>query len=170
MARDYPDVDCEDMLVDACAMHLIRRPADFDVIATENMFGDILSDEASMLAGSLGMLPSASLGDRAGGRLRADPRLARPTSPARASPTRWPPFSARPCCCGASVCAEEADAVEAAVAGCWLPAIARQTWRARRGQVGTAEWAIGGRRAMLLMSAKLMVAISIATEVLWLIL
>jgi 3-isopropylmalate dehydrogenase len=62
VARDYTDVTCEDLLVDACAMHLIRRPADFDVIATENMFGDILSDEASMLAGSLGMLPSASLG------------------------------------------------------------------------------------------------------------
>ena len=62
VARDYPDVACEDLLVDACAMVLIRRPADFDVIATENMFGDILSDEASMLVGSLGMLPSASLG------------------------------------------------------------------------------------------------------------
>jgi len=62
VARDYPDVEYEDVLVDACAMHLIRRPADFDVVATENMFGDILSDEASMLTGSLGMLPSASLG------------------------------------------------------------------------------------------------------------
>jgi 3-isopropylmalate dehydrogenase len=62
VARDYPDVVYEDVLVDACAMHLIRRPADFDVVATENMFGDILSDEASMLTGSLGMLPSASLG------------------------------------------------------------------------------------------------------------
>ncbi len=62
VAREYPDVEYEDMLVDACAMHLIRRPADFDVVVTENMFGDILSDEASMLAGSLGMLPSASLG------------------------------------------------------------------------------------------------------------
>src|SRR3712207_1654368 len=51
------------MLVDAAAMHLLRRPADFDVIVTENMFGDILSDETSMLTGSLGMLPSASLGD-----------------------------------------------------------------------------------------------------------
>ncbi len=67
VARDYPDVACEDLLVDACAMHLIRHPADFDVIATENMFGDILSDEASMLAGSLGMLPSASLGSGAPG-------------------------------------------------------------------------------------------------------
>jgi 3-isopropylmalate dehydrogenase len=62
VARHYPDVEYEDVLVDACAMHLIRRPADFDVVATENMFGDILSDEASMLTGSLGMLPSASLG------------------------------------------------------------------------------------------------------------
>lgn len=61
VARDYPDVACEDVLVDACAMYLLRRPADFDVIATENMFGDILSDEAAMLVGSMGMLPSASL-------------------------------------------------------------------------------------------------------------
>jgi len=59
--QDYPDVDYEDLLVDACSMHLIRRPGDFDVIVTENLFGDILSDEASMLAGSMGMLPSASL-------------------------------------------------------------------------------------------------------------
>ncbi len=65
--QDYPDVDYEDMLVDACAMHLIRRPGDFDVIVTENMFGDILSDEASMLAGSMGMLPSASLAEGAKG-------------------------------------------------------------------------------------------------------
>ncbi len=59
--RDYPEVVYEDILVDAMAMHLLRRPADFDVIATENMFGDILTDEASMLAGSMGLLPSASL-------------------------------------------------------------------------------------------------------------
>jgi 3-isopropylmalate dehydrogenase len=58
---EYPDVAYEDVLVDAMAMHLIRRPRDFDVIATENLFGDILTDEASMLAGSMGMLPSASL-------------------------------------------------------------------------------------------------------------
>jgi 3-isopropylmalate dehydrogenase len=62
VAAEYPDVQIEDVLVDACAMYLIRRPADYDVIATENMFGDILSDEAAMLAGSMGMLPSASLG------------------------------------------------------------------------------------------------------------
>ncbi|HWO94403.1 MAG TPA: 3-isopropylmalate dehydrogenase [Dehalococcoidia bacterium] len=64
VARDYPDVALEHMLVDACAMHLIRRPGDFDVIVTENLFGDILTDEASVLAGSMGLLPSASLGRR----------------------------------------------------------------------------------------------------------
>ena len=62
MGRDNPDIQLEHILVDACAMHLIRRPSEFDVIVTENMFGDILSDEASMLTGSLGMLPTASLG------------------------------------------------------------------------------------------------------------
>lgn len=62
MREEFPDLQFETMLVDACAMHLIRRPADFDVIVTENMFGDILTDEAAMLAGSMGMLPSASLG------------------------------------------------------------------------------------------------------------
>jgi 3-isopropylmalate dehydrogenase len=62
MREEFPDVVLEHILVDACAMHLLRRPADFDVIVTENMFGDILTDEASMLAGSMGMLPSASLG------------------------------------------------------------------------------------------------------------
>ena len=61
IAREYPDVAFENVLVDAMAMHLIRRPRDFDVIVTENLFGDILTDEASMLAGSMGMLPSASL-------------------------------------------------------------------------------------------------------------
>ena len=60
---EFPDVQLEHMLVDAAAMHLIRRPRDFDVLVTENMFGDILTDEASMLAGSLGLLPSASLGE-----------------------------------------------------------------------------------------------------------
>lgn len=63
VANEYPGLELETLLVDAAAMHLLSRPADFDVIVTENMFGDILTDEASMLAGSLGMLPSASLGD-----------------------------------------------------------------------------------------------------------
>jgi 3-isopropylmalate dehydrogenase len=68
---EFPDVQLVHMLVDACAMHLLRRPVDFDVIVTENMFGDILTDEASMLAGSMGLLPSASLGaPQAGGSTR----------------------------------------------------------------------------------------------------
>ena len=61
VASGYPDVEMDNMLVDACAMRLIQNPAYFDVLVTENMFGDILTDEASMLAGSMGMLPSASL-------------------------------------------------------------------------------------------------------------
>ena len=61
--REFPDVLLEHILVDAAAMHLIHRPRDFDVLVTENMFGDILTDEASMLAGSLALLPSASLGE-----------------------------------------------------------------------------------------------------------
>jgi len=67
LADEYPALEVETLLVDAAAMHLLSRPSDFDVIVTENMFGDILTDEASMLAGSLGMLPSASLGDSRAG-------------------------------------------------------------------------------------------------------
>ena len=67
IAKDYPDVTCEDVLVDNAAMQLIRDPSQFDVMVTGNMFGDILSDEASMLTGSIGLLPSASIGDQAPG-------------------------------------------------------------------------------------------------------
>ena len=63
VAAQYPDVELSHMLVDNCAMQLVKDPAQFDVILTENMFGDILSDEASMVTGSIGMLPSASLND-----------------------------------------------------------------------------------------------------------
>jgi 3-isopropylmalate dehydrogenase len=63
LAEEFPEVRFEHMLVDAAAMHLLRRPTSFDVLLTENMFGDILTDEASMLVGSLGLLPSASLGE-----------------------------------------------------------------------------------------------------------
>ena len=63
VAKDYPEVTVEHMLVDNCAMQLVKNPAQFDVILTENMFGDILSDEASMVTGSIGMLASASLND-----------------------------------------------------------------------------------------------------------
>jgi 3-isopropylmalate dehydrogenase len=63
IATEFPGIALETLLVDAAAMHLLSRPSSFDVIVTENMFGDILTDEASMLAGSMGMLPSASIGD-----------------------------------------------------------------------------------------------------------
>ena len=67
VAQDYPDVTLEHMLVDNCAMQIVKKPSQFDVVVTENMFGDILSDEASMITGSIGMIPSSSL--------RADPRF-----------------------------------------------------------------------------------------------
>ena len=63
LAAEYPDVTLSDMLVDNCAMQIVKDPSQFDVIVTENMFGDILSDEASMITGSIGMIPSSSLGD-----------------------------------------------------------------------------------------------------------
>ena len=62
LAEEYPDVELSDMLVDNCAMQIVKNPAQFDVVVTENMFGDILSDEASMITGSIGMIPSSSLG------------------------------------------------------------------------------------------------------------
>ena len=63
VAKDYPEVTLEHMLVDNCAMQIVHNPCQFDVVLTENMFGDILSDEASMVAGSIGMLSSASLNE-----------------------------------------------------------------------------------------------------------
>ena len=63
LASEYPDVTLSDMLVDNCAMQIVKDPSQFDVIVTENMFGDILSDEASMITGSIGMIPSSSLGE-----------------------------------------------------------------------------------------------------------
>lgn len=67
LATEFSDVEYSDILVDNCAMQLVRNPAQFDVLVTENMFGDILSDEASMITGSIGLLPSASIGDAAPG-------------------------------------------------------------------------------------------------------
>ncbi len=63
LAEEYPEVELSDMLVDNCAMQIVKNPSQFDVIVTENMFGDILSDEASMITGSIGMIPSSSLGE-----------------------------------------------------------------------------------------------------------
>ena len=65
-ATEFPDVQLEHMLVDSCAMQIIQNPRRFDVVVTENLFGDILSDEAAVLTGSIGMLPSASLGEHTG--------------------------------------------------------------------------------------------------------
>lgn len=67
LAEEYPDVELSDMLVDNCAMQIVKNPSQFDVIVTENMFGDILSDEASMITGSIGMIPSSSLGSTSRG-------------------------------------------------------------------------------------------------------
>jgi 3-isopropylmalate dehydrogenase len=66
MSKLYPDVKLEHQYVDSCAMDLIKKPSRFDVIVTSNLFGDILTDEASVIAGSIGLLPSASLGDGPG--------------------------------------------------------------------------------------------------------
>ena len=95
VAREFPDVALDHMLVDNCAMQLVLNPTRFDVVLTENMFGDILSDEGAVLAGSIGMLPSASIGDaspRARG-LACTSRctVRRRTSPARTKPIRWAP-------------------------------------------------------------------------------
>ena len=79
------------MYVDNAAMQLVRDPKQFDVMVTGNMFGDILSDCASMLTGSIGMLPSASLNAARQGHVRADPRLGPGHRRARAWPIRWPP-------------------------------------------------------------------------------
>jgi 3-isopropylmalate dehydrogenase len=87
-AREFPHIQLEHVLVDNAAMQLVSAPREFDAILTENMFGDILSDEAAMITGSIGLLPSASLGGTA--RACSSPCTApRRTSPARARPIRW---------------------------------------------------------------------------------
>jgi 3-isopropylmalate dehydrogenase len=90
-AREAKDVELQHILADACAMQLVRNPKQFDVIVCDNLFGDMLSDEAAMLTGSIGMLPSASLGrpmPRPASARRSTSRCTarRPTSPARVSP------------------------------------------------------------------------------------
>lgn len=95
VAKDYPQVELSHMYVDNAAMQLVRAPKQFDVIVTDNMFGDILSDEASMLTGSIGMLPSASL-DASNKACTSPATAPRRISPARALPTRWPPSSRCP--------------------------------------------------------------------------
>ncbi len=133
LEREFPQLETETLLVDAAAMHLLSRPTDFDVIVTENMFGDILTDEASMLAGSMGMLPSASLGDTARG-------LYEPIH--GSAPDIAGRDMANPCAAVASAAlllrhslglTEEADAVEAAI-GAAISAGARTADIARDGE------------------------------------
>jgi 3-isopropylmalate dehydrogenase len=118
---EYPDVAYEDVLVDAMAMHLIRRPRDFDVIATENLFGDILTDEASMLAGSMGLLPSASLAGppAVGTRCRGLYEPIHGSAPDIAGQDRANPLaailSAAMLCRYSLACPAAADAIETAV-------------------------------------------------------
>ena len=88
-SEEFPNVELEHQLVDSCAMKLVVAPRHFDVILTENMFGDILSDEAAMLTGSLGMLPSASLGGDGPPACSSRSTARPPTSRAPARPTRW---------------------------------------------------------------------------------
>ena len=101
-SQEFPDVELEHVLVDNAAMQLIAAPRHFDVILTENLFGDILSDEAAMLTGSIGMLPSASLGEpeTAARPACSSPSTARlRTSPGGGSPIRSPCSSRRRSCC-----------------------------------------------------------------------
>lgn len=124
MAADYPDVEVSHMYVDNCAMQIVRNPAQFDVIVTENMFGDILSDEASMITGSIGMIPSASLGE--GGRGMYEPIHG--SAPDIAGQDIANPIgtilSAAMLLRYSLNLAQEADAVEAAVA-----AVLEEGWR-----------------------------------------
>jgi 3-isopropylmalate dehydrogenase len=127
VAADYPDVALEHMYVDNAAMQLVRDPGRFDVIVTGNLFGDILSDQASMCAGSIGMLPSASLDATGQGPVRADPRLrprhcrqgkANPLATILSAAMMLRHSLARPA---------DADRIEAAVAGALAGARARPT-------------------------------------------
>ena len=94
VAAKYPDVRYETAYVDACALQLVLEPAAFDVILTENLFGDILSDEAGGLVGSLGLLPSASIGGRIG--IFEPVMVRRPSSWARTAPILWAPSTRQP--------------------------------------------------------------------------
>ena len=94
LQAEYPEVEYSEMFVDNCAMQVVKDPSQFDVIVTENMFGDIISDEASMITGSIGMIPSSSLGDGTRGLYEPSTALP-PTSRARTSSTP-PPASSPP--------------------------------------------------------------------------
>lgn len=94
MAKDFPLVNVQDIIVDNCAMQLVMRPERFDVIVTTNLLGDILSDLAAGLVGGLGLAPSGNIGDTTA--VFEPVHGSAPTSPARASPTPRRPSSPRP--------------------------------------------------------------------------
>ena len=94
VAKEYPDVTLTHMLVDNAAMQIVKDPSQFDVVVTENMFGDILSDEASMITGSIGMIPSSSLGDAPGA--CTSPFTARPPTLRAGISSTPPPASSLP--------------------------------------------------------------------------
>ena len=98
IGAEYPDVELSHMYVDNCAMQLVRNPKQFDVIVTNNIFGDILSDEASMISGSIGMLASASLGSGKNGLFEPIHGSA-PDIAGQGIANPWPPFFRCPCCC-----------------------------------------------------------------------
>ncbi len=114
VGKDYPEVELSHMYVDNAAMQLVKWPKQFDVMVTTNMFGDILSDCAAMLTGSIGMLPSASLdanGKVCTNRSMVPPRIL----PARASRTPWRRFCLWPCCCAIAWMRRLAERIEQAV-------------------------------------------------------
>jgi 3-isopropylmalate dehydrogenase len=129
VAAEFPDVTLEHQYVDAMAMHLMNRPRDFDVVLTENLFGDILTDESGVITGSLGMLPSATIGGKV--------NLYEPvhgSAPDIAGKGLANPLGA--ILTGALILRHsggleaEAAAIEARCARCWSRASARRTWRA----------------------------------------
>ena len=132
--RRFPEVELEHVLVDNAAMQLVSAPTHFDVILTENLFGDILSDEAAMMTGSIGMLPSASLGGEGPGAVRARPwfrprhRRAGNRQSARDVPLGGPDAPPRP------RLASEAAAVESAVERALAGGLRTPTWAAKRGR------------------------------------
>ncbi len=142
VARDYPDVELAHMYVDNAAMQLVRNPKQFDVIVTGNMFGDILSDEASMLAGSIGMLPSASLDERRKGLYEpihgsapdlAGQQKANPLATILSLGMMFRYTFDR---------ADLAERIERAVRACWPPDIGRATLRCPAiGSSGRGRWA-----------------------------
>jgi Isocitrate/isopropylmalate dehydrogenase len=139
IAADYPDVEVSHMYVDNAAMQLVRAPKQFDVIVTDNMFGDILSDQASMLTGSIGMLPSASLDANNFGMYEPCHGSAPDIAGGIANPLATI-LSGRCCCVTAWAGVMRLMRLKRRWARCWMPGCARRILRWRVSKVvGTAE-------------------------------